>query len=150
MNLHPVEITTWKVVFANNYNSGKILTSYPPVTDGLVGVYAYFATSQNQVIPTIDRIDRDGGPCFWSEESCNLKTIKRPRFESEKIRSESWNKIMYGTMKIPDSFRYFDNNEMKQQSFVDLLNKWVDNKSMFLRWRRDKEGINGGFPVYAK
>lgn len=150
LNLHPVEITTWKVVFANNYNSGKILTSYPPVTDGLVGVYAYFATSQNQVIPTIDRIDRDGGPCFWSEESCNLKTIKRPRFESEKIRSESWNKIMYGTMKIPDSFRYFDNNEMKQQSFVDLLNKWVDNKSMFLRWRMDKEGINGGFPVYAK
>ena len=39
---------------------------------------------------------------------------------------------------------------MKQQSFVDLLNKWVDNKSMFLRWRMDKEGINGGFPVYAK
>lgn len=31
-------------------------------------------------------------------------------------------------MKIPDSFRYFSNSEMKQDSFVDLLNKWVDKK----------------------
>lgn len=41
VNLHPIEITTWKVVFANNYNTGQIRTTYPPVTDGLVGVYAY-------------------------------------------------------------------------------------------------------------
>lgn len=131
VNLHPIEITTWKVVFANNYNTGQIRTTYPPVTDGLVGVYAYFAIPETQVIPTIDRINRDGGPCFWSEESCRVKDIKKPRFESEKIRSESWNKIMYGVMKIPESFRYFTDNEMKQQSFVDLLNKWVDKKTYF-------------------
>lgn len=149
MNLHPIEITTWKVVFANNYSSGKIRTSYPPVTDGLVGVYAYFTVSQNQVIPTINRIERDGGPCFWSEESCKIKEIHRPRFESEKIRSDAWNTIMYGTMKIPDSFRYFSDSEMKQQSFVELLNKWIDGKNMFLRWKSDKEESNGGFPVFV-
>lgn len=148
INLHPVEITTWKVVFANNYNSGKVRTSYPAITDGLVGVYAYFAIPQNQIIPTIDRIERDGGPCFWSEESCKIETIKRPRFESEKIRSEVWNKIMYGTMRIPESFRYFSDNEMKQQSFVNLLNKWIDNKGVFLHWELDKDSINGGFPVF--
>lgn len=38
---------------------------------------------------------------------------------------------MYGVMKIPESFRYFTDNEMKQQSFVDLLNKWVDKKTYF-------------------
>lgn len=149
INLHPVEITTWKVVFANNYNSGRIHTSYPSVTDGLVGVYAYFTVSQNQIIPTVDRIERDGGPCFWSEESCNVKTIKRPRFESEKIRSDAWNSIMYGTMDIPDSFRYFNDSEMKQQSFVDILNKWIEGKKMFSRWKLDKEALNGGFPVFS-
>ena len=149
VNLHPIEITTWKVVFANNYNTGQIRTTYPPVTDGLVGVYAYFAIPETQVIPTIDRINRDGGPCFWSEESCRVKDIKKPRFESEKIRSESWNKIMYGVMKIPESFRYFTDNEMKQQSFVDLLNKWVDKKDIFSRWSLDKEGVNKGVPVFC-
>ena len=49
---------------------------------------------------------------------------------------------MYGVMKIPESFRYFTDNEMKQQSFVDLLNKWVDKKDVFSRWSLDKEGVN--------
>ena len=129
INLHPIQVSTWKVVFANNYSSGKIRTGYPVVTDGLVGVYAYFADSDNLVIPTIDRINRDGAACYWSEESCKLTTIKKPRFEGNKIRSDAWNGIMYGSMKIPDSFRYFSDSEMKQDSFVDLLNKWVDKKN---------------------
>lgn len=56
---------------------------------------------------------------------------------------------MYGVMKIPESFRYFTDNEMKQQSFVDLLNKWVDKKDIFSRWSLDKEGVNKGFPVFC-
>lgn len=56
---------------------------------------------------------------------------------------------MYGVMKIPESFRYFTVNEMKQQSFVDLLNKWVDKKDVFSRWSLDKEGVNKGFPVFC-
>lgn len=56
---------------------------------------------------------------------------------------------MYGVMKIPESFRYFTDNEMKQQSFVDLLNKWVDKKDVFSRWSLDKEGVNKGFPVFC-
>ena len=56
---------------------------------------------------------------------------------------------MYGVMKIPESFRYFTDNEMKQQSFVDLLNKWVDKKDIFSRWSLDKEGVNKGFPVFV-
>ena len=55
---------------------------------------------------------------------------------------------MYGTMKIPDSFRYFSSDEMKQQSFVDLLNKWVDKKEVFSRWSLDKKNVNSGFPVF--
>ena len=55
---------------------------------------------------------------------------------------------MYGTMKIPDSFRYFSADEMKQQSFVDLLNKWVDKKEVFSRWSLDKKHVNSGFPVF--
>ena len=148
INLHPIQVSTWKVVFANNYSSGKIRTGYPVVTDGLVGVYAYFADSDNLVIPTIDRINRDGAACYWSEESCKLTTIKKPRFEGNKIRSDVWNGIMYGSMKIPDSFRYFSDSEMKQDSFVDLLNKWVDKKKMFNQWRMDEKGINDGFPIF--
>ena len=148
INLHPIQISTWKVLFANNYSSGKIRTRYPVITDGLVGVYAYFANSDNLVIPTIDRINRDGAACYWSEESCKLSTIKKPRFEGSKIRSEAWNEIMYGSMKIPDSFRYFSNSEMKQDSFVDLLNKWVDKKNVFNQWGLDKKGINDGFPIF--
>ena len=55
---------------------------------------------------------------------------------------------MYGSMKIPDSFRYFSNSEMKQDSFVDLLNKWVDKKNVFNQWGVDKKGINDGFPIF--
>lgn len=149
VSLHPIQTSTWKIVFANNYNSGKILTRYPVVTDGLVGVYAYFADSDNMMIPSVDRIDRDGAACYWSEESCKMTTLKKPRFEGNKLRTDSWNKIMYGSMKIPDSFRYFSDSEMKQQSFIDLLNKWVDNKEVFFRWDLDKGGINNGFPVFV-
>ena len=149
INLHSIHITTWKVLFVNNYNVGKLLTSYPVVTDGIVGVYAYFADSSNMVIPSVDRINRDGGACYWSEESCKVINLKKPRFESGKLRSEAWNTIMYGAMKIPESFRYFAENEMKQQSFVDMLNKFVNNKKVFAAWELDRVGINGGFPVFV-
>ena len=114
----------------------------------MVGVYTYISHSGNLLLPTIDRINRDGAACYWSEESCKLSTIKKPRFEGSKIRSEAWNEIMYGSMKIPDSFRYFSNSEMKQDSFVDLLNKWVDKKNVFNQWGLDKKGINDGFPIF--
>lgn len=149
ISLHPIQISTWKVVFANNYSSGKIHTEYPVVTDGLVGVYAYFANPEKITIPTIDRIERDGAACYWSEESCNLTDIKWPRFEGSKIRSDVWSKIMYGTMKIPESFRYFSDAEMKQEEFVELLNQWTDRKDVFSRWSRDKKGVNNGFPVFV-
>lgn len=148
INLHPVQISTWKVVFANNYSSGKIHTIYSVVTDGLVGVYAYFTDPDNLIIPSVDRIDRDGSACYWSEESCEMAIIRKPRFEGSKLRTDSWNKIMYGSMKIPNSFRYFSTYEMKQQSFVDLLNKWADKKEAFSRWSLDKEEVNHGFPIF--
>lgn len=55
---------------------------------------------------------------------------------------------MYGSMKIPDSFRYFSADEMKQQSFVDLLNKWADKKKVFSLWSQDEKNVNNGFPVF--
>ena len=67
INLHPIQISTWKVLFANNYSSGKIRTRYPVITDGLVGVYAYFTNSDNLVIQNIDRISSDGAECYCSE-----------------------------------------------------------------------------------
>lgn len=148
INLHSIQVSTWKVVFANNYSAGKIHTIYPVVADGLVGVYAYFADPDNLIIPSVDRINRDGAACYWSEESCKMTTLRKPRFEGHKLRTESWNKIMYGAMKIPDSFRYFSADEMKQQAFVDLLNKWADNKEVFSRWSLDKKDVNSGFPVF--
>ena len=66
--------------FANNYSAGKIHTIYPIVTDGLVGVYAYFADPDNLIIPSVDRINRDGAACYWSEESCKMTTLRKPRF----------------------------------------------------------------------
>jgi len=146
--LYPVEKTTWKVLFANNYNAGGIWSSYPIVTDGLVGVYAYFTDSQELLIPTINRIERDGNACYWNEESCKVTSIEKPRFESDKISSGAWSEVCYGMMKIPKSFRYFRSDEMRQQSFIDLLNEWVDKKDVFSKWSLDKEKINQGFPVF--
>lgn len=148
INLYPNEVTTIKALIANNYNAGKLVTYYPIVTDGLVGVYAYFSSKEKLLIPSVNRIERDGGACYWSAESCKIVSMEKPRFESDAIRSDMWNNVCYGITKIPRSFRYFSQNEMQKQTFVDLLNEWAIKNSLFSSWVLDTQNKNQGFPVF--
>lgn len=149
ISLYPNDVTTIKVLIANNYSVGKLVSHYPIITDGLIGVYAYFSDSNKLVIPTVNRIERDGAACYWSEEPCKVISIDKPRFESAKIRSDVWNTVCYGTTKIPSSFLCFLESDMKTQMFVDLLNIWVvKEKGPFARWIVDQMGKNQGFPIF--
>lgn len=150
ISLYTDEVTGLKVIFSNNYSTGKLVTNYPVVTDGLVGAYTYFPDAKNLIIPTIRRIERDSKPCYWSEEACKLVAMDKPRFEGSLIRSNSWNKVCYGITTIPRMFKYFPEKEMAKQDFVDLLNEFVGDNTPFNRWRVDSVGENKGFPIFIK
>lgn len=150
MHLNYIDNTTLKAVFANNYSAGRLATAYPVFTDGLVGAYMYFGSRNQLYVPTISRIERDGGPCYWSEESCKISESDRPRFEANRIKSDSYLDVASGVTAVPKDFSYFKEAQMKEADFLGLLNEWVDKcgTKVFHRWRLDKGNENGGFPVF--
>ena len=146
--LYSDEVAGTDVLFSNNYNAGKLKTVYPIVTDGIVGAYTYFPNPKELVTPTIKRIEHSSKPCYWSEECCKIVELNKPRFEATLIRGEAWNTLSYGVSAIPRMFRYFPEKSMKEQTFVDLLNRFADNNGPFLSWSIDVRNLNNGFPIF--
>lgn len=150
ISLNYIDNTVLKAVVANNYSTGKLSTAYPVVTDGLVGAYMYFGSRNRLYVPSISRIERDGGPSYWSEESCKIVETDRPRFEGGRISTDSYIDAASGITEIPKDFTFFEEAKMKQPDFLGLLNEWVDKSgtTVFHRWRLDTNNENQGFPVF--
>jgi hypothetical protein len=155
-----------RAFFANCYNAGKLISTYPVVTDGLIGVYGWLGnrsdayewidddhhrgTSKDTIGDNgvSDVIERYGDVCYWATEVCTIPVLEIPRF-SRNLRSDYWIRYVPYQQRSPHLFKSVPDKYMQSAEFVTALNNWVDKKQgPYKRWVLDTRGINGGYPVF--
>lgn len=139
---------------ANCYSAGKLRSLYPMVVDGLVGLY-----SMNMDTADIDDtlandekivIERYGDSCYWSQESCKIAKLDRPRF-ARYARSDQWRTLILNQTRKPDVMIGLSAQKMQAAAFIAALNRWVEKHGhLFKHWALDGLNENKGFPVFRK
>lgn len=120
--------TIVKLYFSNLYSSGKIISEYTSLTDGLVGKYEMYSIARG--------IKRYGDKCFWNTEKCSVVSI-----------DSYWHEFI----ESPKNIIGLTDEYMKSVDFVKILNEWVDKKKSnykLKRWIMDTKGVNRGFPIF--
>jgi hypothetical protein len=141
-----------RAFFANCYNTGKLISSYPVVTDGLIGAYGWLGLGvgdkQRGGMKTIEILEQYGDVCYWATEVCTIPVLEIPRF-SRNLRSDYWMVYMLNQQESSRLFKSVPGRYMQSAAFVTALNKWVDKRpGPYKRWVLDTRGINGGYPVF--
>jgi hypothetical protein len=133
-----------RAFFANCYNTGKLISTYPVVTDGLIGACGWLGMD----IGAIDIIERYGDVCYWATEVCMIPVLEIPRF-SRNLRSDLWRIYMLNQQESSRLFKSVPDKYMQSAEFVIALNNWVNKKQgPYKRWVVDTLGVNGGYPVF--
>jgi hypothetical protein len=156
-----------RAFFANCYNTGKLISAYPVVTDGLIGAYGWLG-NRNDVYDWIDNhrgggdtsthtiedngvvdvIERYGDVCYWATEVCTIPVLEIPRF-SRNLRSDFWIRYMPYQRRSPHLFKSVPGRYLQSAEFVTALNNWVDKKQgPYKRWVLDTLDVNRGYPVF--
>jgi hypothetical protein len=146
INLNEEARKAKRAFFANCYNAGRLISRFPVVTDGLIGVYSL--TGAQGFYNHFDMIRRYGDVCYWATEVCTIPVLMTPRFDRY-LRSDLWRETMLNQQESSRLFKSVPGRYMQSAEFVTALNNWVDKKpGPYKRWILDTLGVNGGYPVF--
>ena len=140
-------------LFSNNYHAGTVSIVYSTAVDPLVGNGELSAYAEYDFDMLLAKYS---SPCYYA-----LPVSVKPLQKRDLVDGAGRNV----TITSPKHFLHLPPEDMQTDDFVDRLNGFVDEQNGFTekqkgfvekhgasykRWRKDTEGVNGGFPVFAE